>query len=232
MLFRDTTIERLAKQLCMFRLGMSQNMIKISEQFDEFDKNNLTEMSSDSELSDISSESESSSIDENEYKKPFKTRVSKLIDKCTYILAGNYNHCAAIFKQNKKRIFNVYSLGQNKYLSSDSSIHAEADAIEHLKLKSRKIKNLESVNLLVIRVTKTGLISNSAPCIHCLRKMAEEPLKKGYRIEKVYYSNEYNQLECYKLSELIHSDNLHISSYYKHTKYDINKWFKWRDSKF
>jgi hypothetical protein len=134
----------------------------------------------------------------------------------------------------KSSVFDVLSIGQNKFFDNGSSIHAESDAINRLKRKTGfrfGKKNVETVNLLVIRVTKTGIFGNSNPCIHCLKDMADKTLLKGYKIDYVYFSNDNNQLECYKLIDLIKTSEIHVSSYYKNSSY-VNKWLKWRNSKF
>lgn len=61
--------------------------------------------------------------------------------------------------------------------------------------------------------------------------MADKTLLKGYKIDYVYFSNDDNQLECYKLIDLIKTSEIHVSSYYKNSNY-VNKWLKWRNSKF
>lgn len=122
----------------------------------------------------------------------------------------------------------MLSTGQNKYSNCHDkrSIHAEEDAIS--RLPNRKKNKLENVNMLVVKVKRDGSLSNSAPCVHCLKMMAEAPLQKGYKIDKVYYSTDKDEIECAKLIDLIKSDSLWVSSYYRHSGYDMEKWHKWR----
>lgn len=129
----------------------------------------------------------------------------------------------------KNNVLYVASTGQNKYNTNGTSIHAEADAINRLPPKNKHTKKLETVSLLVIKVNKTGLLGNSSPCVHCLKTIATKPLEKGYRIDKIYYSTEYGTIECRKFTELLSSDELHISAYYRNHNYDMKKWLKWRD---
>jgi len=138
-------------------------------------------------------------------------------------------------EKEKDSVFNIVSIGQNKYKirSSNSSkknatIHAEEDAINKLPPIKRS-KRLIDVNLVVIRTTKTGILGNSAPCVHCLKYMKDNAESRGYRIIKVYFSNADGMIECHNLTSLIASNNLFISSYYKMNNYNMNKWLKWRD---
>jgi hypothetical protein len=138
---------------------------------------------------------------------------------------GHSQHCSVIFK-GKLDDKDVLCYGQNKFTSKGTSIHAEEDVIN--KLKPKKRSNLISVDMLVIKVKRDGTLSNSLPCVHCLRTIADMPVVKGYKINKVYYSNDNGDIECQKLHDLINSNNLHVSSYYRNTKYNMNKWYQWR----
>jgi len=110
----------------------------------------------------------------------------------------------------------VLSYGMNSYADIDGKnpgVHAEEDAINRfmpLKLK----KNLEVVDLLVIRLSKTNKIQSSKPCINCIRTMQTAPLKKGYKIRYVYYSNSEGGITRSNLKTLENEDQ-HISRYYK-----------------
>ncbi len=133
-------------------------------------------------------------------------------------------------KEKKNNAFYVVSIGQNKYKinsSNNATIHAEEDAINKLPPIKRS-NRLEDVNLVVIRTTKTGILGNSAPCVHCLKYMKDNAVARGYRIKKIYFTNIYGEIECHNLNSLIASNNLHISAYYKVRNYNMKKWFKWR----
>ncbi len=61
------------------------------------------------------------------------------------------------------------------------SKHAEMDAINKIKTK----KNLpKKMDMFVIRITKTGLLSESRPCLHCLKALEKSKLKIRY----IFYS--------------------------------------------
>jgi len=72
-------------------------------------------------------------------------------------------HIACIF-QGELYNNNILSIGCNYYYKdSFSTIHAEIDAIQKLKYNNERKKS-KSINLLVIRVNKNGLLQMSKPC--------------------------------------------------------------------
>jgi hypothetical protein len=139
----------------------------------------------------------------------------------------NFNHSAAIINSNSKSL-QVLCTGQNKSYVDGSSIHAEVDAINHLPPRKNWNKRLLIVDLLVVRISKSGNLGNSAPCIHCLRTMTHLPHKMGYHINKVYYSNPEGQIVHYKLDDLIAIDEMHVTSYHRSNGFNIKNYLKWR----
>lgn len=77
------------------------------------------------------------------------------------------------------------------------SEHAECAALREL----RKFPNINTkdVKLFVIRVSSTGQLLQSTPCMNC----ADCIFKNG--IKKVYYINEQQQIVCQRISELCSS---------------------------
>jgi len=136
-------------------------------------------------------------------------------------------------KRKKSSVFYVVSTGHNQHKSVaknynlNYSEHAEENAIN--RLPPKKSKKIENVCILIIRMSKHGKLGMSAPCVHCLKYMKENALEKGYNITDVYYSNADGEIETYKINYLIISAKLHISSNYIDTKYNIEKWKKWRE---
>ena len=176
--------------------------------------------------------------------------ITNNITKSPFELNDDRYHCSAIIREKKRscsqmvysvisnyikqRVICVISIGQNKYKintfnksQKKATIHAEEDAIYKLPPLKRS-KRLEDVNLVVIRTSRTGVLSNSAPCIHCLKMMKENAEYKGYKINNIYFSNKDGNIECHRLINLIYSNDLHISSYYKLNNYNMDKWLKWR----
>lgn len=133
--------------------------------------------------------------------------------------SSGYMHIACFFKRNGKKM-NVVSIGANKKMVQDKlpNIHAELDAI--CKLKDNKSKKMETVNLLVIRTSMNGILGNSKPCIHCLISLGMIAPRKGYKIEKVYYSDPNGEIIKKNLNELM-EDEAHLSRYFKERNFKI-----------
>jgi cytidine deaminase len=93
-------------------------------------------------------------------------------------------------------------------------IHAEHDAINKLQPLKYK-KKLESINLLVIRVSKTNKIQSSKPCGNCIEKMKTLPTKKGYKIQDIYYSDSEGSI-IKKSLESLDAEEKHYSRFYRH----------------
>ena len=99
-----------------------------------------------------------------------------------------------------------YGIGINYYNINNNCMktrHAEVDVIEKIKPlycgkrknKCKKIKNLKKLNMLVFRTNKKGeYLMNAKPCQNCLNYM-NNIHKKGYKIQKIYYTNENGNIE-------------------------------------
>lgn len=116
--------------------------------------------------------------------------------------------------------FNILSYGVNVYADIDGKtpgIHAEHDAINKLPYMKSK-KRLESVNLLVVRLSKTNKLQCSKPCHNCIKMLSTYPKIKGYNIRHIYYSNEHGGITRTTLNKLAH-EQPHYSRYYKSLRY-------------
>jgi len=95
--------------------------------------------------------------------------------------------------------------------------HAEKAAIDNLKKKRRierkKRKSFTTVNILVIRFNKTGNLTSSKPCVHCIHDMLN--LSDGYRIKYVYYSEMGGIILKKKLTDLVKDPNMHMSKHHR-----------------
>jgi len=156
-------------------------------------------------------------------------RLSLFNNDANNIISEKFLHSAIIFQGKKPRFNENIALGNNNYKIDGSCIHAEEDACDNLKTKPRQ-RTLEPVNLLVIRISTTGKIMSSLPCIHCRKTMAQFPMQKGYKIIRVYYSTSTGDIEFKTLTHLLEMDENYMTSFYRHSGYDIKKWQKWRDS--
>lgn len=125
------------------------------------------------------------------------------------------------YKANKNVLkkANILSFGFNKMgdiSGNEAGVHAEHDAINKLKPLYRK-KRLESINLLVIRFSKSNKLQNSKPCAICIQTMKTLPEKKGYRIKNIYYSNDNGEIVKNSLNNLENEDK-HYSRFYRKQK--------------
>ena len=119
----------------------------------------------------------------------------------------------------------VLCYGVNKMPDSNDfmpSIHAEHDALLRLPPSKNK-KQLESINLLVIRVSVKNKLQGSKPCNDCIQKMRYIPESKGYKLKSIYYSNNVGQIVETNLANL-ETDPQHYTRYYKNmSKKQMNK---------
>jgi cytidine deaminase len=131
--------------------------------------------------------------------------------------------CRAFYKgKGDLKKVRILSFGMNQMGDSKGKtpgIHAECDAI--LKLMSLKNKKkLESINLLVIRLSTKNKIQSSKPCSNCIETMKTLPQKKGYKIEHIYYSDEEGNIIKTTLNKL-DSEEKHYSKYFRRKSLNI-----------
>jgi len=92
--------------------------------------------------------------------------------------------------------------------------HAEFDALKKLPKIKEKTKKLIDLNILVIRLSTTNKLQNSKPCFNCIKMMKSFPIKKGYIIKNIYYSNDEGEIIKTNLDKL-ESEEFHYSRFYK-----------------
>ena len=92
-------------------------------------------------------------------------------------------------------------------------IHAEYDALTKL-IPIRRKKNLESINLLVVRLSSKNKIQSSKPCFNCIETMQKFPPKIGYKIVNVYYSDSNGDITKTNLKTLDEEEK-HYSYYFR-----------------
>jgi cytidine deaminase len=85
------------------------------------------------------------------------------------------------------------------------STHAEVDAIGKIKNKKNKPKKLD---IVVVRFTKSGALTESRPCYHCLCFMEKCCLD----IRDVYYSTSEGTIVKEKLSDMRSNPKTRVSS--------------------
>jgi hypothetical protein len=157
-----------------------------------------------------------SNIDIESYK-----RGKQNISQC---ICGNNNHIACILqgKDYYCKKTKVLCYGVNKMPNSDNiipgvpgvpGVHAEHDAILNLPPLKNK-KRLQSINLLVIRVSVKNKLQCSKPCNNCIQKMKFLPEIKGYKIKHIYYSDYYGNIVETNLRNL-ENEEQYYTRYYK-----------------
>ena len=110
----------------------------------------------------------------------------------------------------------ILTYGINKMGDSEGlqpGIHAEHDAIKKLLPLKRK-RRLESINILVIRLSSKNKLQSSKPCIKCINMMKILPIKLGYKIQYVYYSNENGEIVKSSI-KMLEAEDPHYSRFYR-----------------
>lgn len=62
----------------------------------------------------------------------------------------------------------------------------------------------------------------SKPCAHCITTMTDLAPKKGYKINRVYYTTDDGMVICDKLNRLVEEPDMHISKFYRRKIIDKN----------
>ena len=111
---------------------------------------------------------------------------------------------------------NILCFGVNQMADGDGlmpGIHAEQDVINKLKPLKFK-KKLTPINILVIRLSTKNKLQSSKPCANCIEYMKTVPIKKGYIIQNIYYSNNMENIVKTNLTTLDNEEK-HYSRFYK-----------------
>ena len=90
--------------------------------------------------------------------------------------------------------------------SSICSMHAEMNAIRKAST-NRSIKDGATMDLIVIRVSPTGVLGMSRPCCRCIQWIQTA----RFKIEKIYYSTADGKIVAEKLNQLARSPTLHMT---------------------
>lgn len=131
--------------------------------------------------------------------------INNLLDKASVLcLKSTMNQRHAALLLNKK---NIIIGSYNAYPR-----HAEHVIIDKIKSKGLTSRKL---TILVVRLMKNGMYSNSRPCNHCIMRM------KSAGIARVIYTTGDNQL--YMIERTNEMAYKHISSGYAHRKSLNNK---------
>lgn len=130
-------------------------------------------------------------------------------------------HFAIFFKKGASEK-ETLTIGENQIVGRSAhffmSTHAEIDALN--KLKSKKFVSTKNrFDLMVIRISKTGILGESRPCFHCLETLENS----GIKIHNVYYSTKNGTLAKERFSAMKKSEKTVYSSGYRKNMKNLDK---------
>lgn len=105
------------------------------------------------------------------------------------------------------------SSGRNSSLidGQTKSEHAEENGMNNLhrlNMHRRFLKLGEKIDILVVRLSKTGVLGFSRPCRNCLVRLAKSP----YPISRIYYSVDPDTIRYEKFKSMFDSHMTRLSS--------------------
>ena len=98
-----------------------------------------------------------------------------------------------------------FGISNDVSYKGQKSKHAEVDAINKIYKKKNLPKKLD---IFVIRLTDTGILRESRPCLHCINNL----LTCGLNIKNVYYSNANGKIMREKIHKMKNHPATYISS--------------------
>lgn len=129
--------------------------------------------------------------------------------KCRACMKEPFTHISCVFTGNGNfKKLKILSFGVNQ-IRYRNGIHAECDGLLKL-IPRRNKKRLESINILVLRLSSKNKMQSSKPCANCIETMKTVPPKMGYIIKNIYYSDSDENIIKTNLSAL-DSDKKHYS---------------------
>lgn len=94
---------------------------------------------------------------------------------------------------------------------STNSIHAEdagMNKFNRINNHRRIINRSDTLDILVIRISRSGILGNSRPCRNCIRRLS----KIGYKIKHVYYTTNDGSIVREKFDQMLGSPLTRLSS--------------------
>src|SRR5439155_24929291 len=128
-------------------------------------------------------DSEISSIDLIDMR-DYSHEIKHIFEKVYKSRWNNTHHYAIPFFGIKNENLKWLTIGVSHLIQNSMSVHAEMDAITKMNKYLKVMSTKEKLNLLVVRLTKTGVICESRPCYHCLVRLQ----KYCDNINYIYYS--------------------------------------------
>jgi hypothetical protein len=102
---------------------------------------------------------------------------------------------------------------RNRFGNTHLSTHAEMDALKRLDnlIRVKKCKK-QKMDLIVIRVNKSGNLCESAPCFHCTKELSKSSVVS---IKRLYFSRSDGSITCIKFTDWLENKDYHISKGWK-----------------
>jgi hypothetical protein len=151
--------------------------------------------------------------------------INNLICKRTGYYNGASNHIAVFVSSVANGGIDISSLGYGRVVIGENSTralysnkkittHAEMDALIKVDslIKCKKLKKNTRLNLIVIRINRSGLLRESAPCFHCSKELAK---RNNIIIDKLYFSRTNESITCIKFDEYINYFTPYVSRGWK-----------------
>jgi len=94
---------------------------------------------------------------------------------------------------------------------STNSIHAEdagMNKFNRINNYKRIINRSDTLDILVIRISRSGILGNSRPCKNCIRRLG----KLGHKIKHVYYTTNEGSIVREKFDQMLASPLTMLSS--------------------
>ena len=126
---------------------------------------------------------------------------------------SNHNHVSFLVDDKRR---NILSYSFNFFYKSKKfpfSIHAEINSITKYYKNTNLSKLKPKTILVVLKITKTGVIGMSKPCFHC--RIFLNNNFDNLNLNKIYYSNK-DILEQLYINELMDKESQHLSAGFKH----------------
>ena len=122
------------------------------------------------------------------------------------------------------------NVGMEFFNGSGYPCHAETSALKNYRRKyarrrSSKFKSKKlEIDILVIRVLKSGKLCSSKPCFKCIQHLSNI---EGCRIKNIIYSTENGEVEKVSLKQL-QSSPQHIPKWFSVNLTTEEKWERYR----
>ena len=105
-------------------------------------------------------------------------------------------------------------IGRSKIIKNHDgrpSMHAEHDAMVKF-LKINKSHRPSKIDILVVRMTKCGVLGNSRPCKNCIKRLIAHSMKYNIQIKRIYYSTEDGTIEYENFQNMLNSEKTYVST--------------------